>query len=190
MCEGEKRHVIVPPGLAYGVEGRQDYVPGHATLYFALEMVKLQTPRMTANVILRGVDSSPAVVTEGAVLTLNYSAYVVNESDECPQGELCESSQLEAFEPQSLWGPFLLDENTDIITGLRYGLLGMCLGEKRELLIQPQLAWQKGIVDYVRADATVLFRLELVSLAQASGSPASDAQKRKGNSAKGARDEM
>jgi FK506-binding protein 14 len=43
-------------------------------------------------------------------------------------------------------------------------LKGLCVGEKRRLLVPPALAWNEGIKDYIRPDATVVFLLELVSI--------------------------
>ncbi|KAG6919343.1 FK506-binding protein 2B [Tephrocybe rancida] len=41
MCVGEKRHLIIPPNLAYGSRGAGGVIPGGATLVFETEMVAI-----------------------------------------------------------------------------------------------------------------------------------------------------
>ncbi|ESO10405.1 hypothetical protein HELRODRAFT_194925 [Helobdella robusta] len=43
MCIGEKRQIIIPPELAYGVEGLPPYIPGGATLTFNVELIDIET---------------------------------------------------------------------------------------------------------------------------------------------------
>ncbi len=42
MKVGGKRSLIVPPALGYGKEGIGDRIPPNATLYFDIELVKLE----------------------------------------------------------------------------------------------------------------------------------------------------
>jgi len=50
MCEGEKRRLIVPPALGYGDQGAGDIIPGGATLYFDVELVKVEEGPTPVNV--------------------------------------------------------------------------------------------------------------------------------------------
>ena len=41
----------------------------------------------------------------------------------------------------------------------------MCVGEKKRLVIPPELAWGKdGLPDYVNGETTVIFMLELLKI--------------------------
>lgn len=56
-----------------------------------------------------------------------------------------------------------------VIPGLEQGLLDMCVGEKRRLVIPPHLAYGKrGSPPAVPADAVLQFEVELVGLSRAS----------------------
>jgi peptidylprolyl isomerase len=41
MLVGERRRIIVPPGLGYGDQGAGSIIPGGATLYFDVELLKI-----------------------------------------------------------------------------------------------------------------------------------------------------
>ena len=42
MCVGEIRTLTVPPWYAYGEDGIEDLIPGGATLFFTVELMKVE----------------------------------------------------------------------------------------------------------------------------------------------------
>ncbi|KAH7824899.1 putative FK506-binding protein [Monocercomonoides exilis] len=58
---------------------------------------------------------------------------------------------------------FLVGEH-HVIKGWEEGVLGMCTGEKRHLIIPPKLGYgRKGVVDMIPPDSTLEYDIELVS---------------------------
>ncbi|KAK8392549.1 hypothetical protein O3P69_014742 [Scylla paramamosain] len=42
MCEGQKRKLVIPSVLGYGVSGAPPKIPPHTTLVFEVELVKIE----------------------------------------------------------------------------------------------------------------------------------------------------
>jgi len=57
MCVGEKRMLEVPPQLGYGDAGAGDVIPGGATLFFEVELLKVEEGQKPVNVF-REIDTN------------------------------------------------------------------------------------------------------------------------------------
>ena len=60
-----------------------------------------------------------------------------------------------------------------VIKGLDFGIVGMCVGEKRRLTIPPGLAYgEQGAGDLIPGGATLVFNIELINIEEAAINPA------------------
>ena len=138
-CLGERWRMVVPPHLAYGDHGTGDVIPPRATLIFDVRLVQLNTALWSED--LRGRPAlrweemyRPEVCQEMAghrdQLYIHYTA-----TTEAGQeiGTLVDQS------PPS--GPFVLSSGGTRVPALDQALAGMCLGERREVLVPPRLGW-------------------------------------------------
>ncbi|CAG5121495.1 unnamed protein product, partial [Candidula unifasciata] len=86
-------------------------------------------------------------------LQVHYTGYLET-------GDIFDSSENAAKKPITL-----VLGNRQVIPGWEEGLLGMCAGEKRRLIIPPNLAYGKaGYPPVIPPDATLLFDVTLVSI--------------------------
>ena len=57
---------------------------------------------------------------------------------------------------------------SQVIKGLDFGIVGMCVGEKRRLTIPPGLAYgEQGAGDLIPGGATLVFNIELINIEEA-----------------------
>lgn len=80
------------------------------------------------------------------------------------QGTLADGSEFDSSYPRGQPLTFTVGSG-QVIKGWDQGLLGMCEGEKRRLVIPPELAYGKsGAGGRIPPDATLTFDIELVKI--------------------------
>lgn len=159
MCIGEVRELVVPPQEGYGWKGQPNYVPAHATLFFTLQLIKLKKPTFKVDVLKKAPSLCPARVVADSSVKMHYSVYVMG-------GNWAKSSKPELIDSSAGKGPwsFVYNKDVDLVNGLRKGIFQMCVGEKRRIVAPPEMAWGKGLIDYVRPDASIIFLVEVESI--------------------------
>ena len=165
MREGGKRSLVIPPNLAFGEEGVPGFIPGGENIYMDIELVsimkaptpwefdhsKLQTMESGLQYYVHeeGSDEKPE---EGDMISVHYSGYLQD-------GTLFDSSPLrnQTFDFQVGLG--------QVIPGWDEGLMDMTVGEKRTLVIPPEMAYgEQGAGQVIPPNSTLIFDVELVSI--------------------------
>ncbi len=159
MRVGGQRTLRIPPHLAYGEQGWVG-VPPHSTLVYDMQLLAIEAPPQPARVSKysmreSGVESAiletgnGKAVQKGDLVEFEYHAWVENDI-------LFNSSLLDGF-------PSILPVGQTGLAGLDEGLLGMKIGETRQLRIPPALAYgENGAEGVIPPDATLIFEIALL----------------------------
>ena len=104
---------------------------------------------------------SGASAARGNTLTVHYTGWFYNESATDQKGVQFDSSRL---------GPPLTFRlgGGDVIAGWEQGLIGLRVGGIRRLVIPPSLAYGPGRFGPIPPNATLLFEVELLEVAEGS----------------------
>lgn len=163
LNEGAKALFIIPPNLGYGAAG-QGNIPANATLYFQVELVKVEpapTPVAVAAADFTTTESGLKYYdikvgdgddTNGATaLEIHYTAWVEggNKFDSSYDRDL----------------PFRFQPNQGMVfPGLEEGVQSMRVGGIRQLVIPPDLAFgEQGRPPVIPPNATLIFEIELLT---------------------------
>ncbi|XP_069004740.1 peptidyl-prolyl cis-trans isomerase FKBP10-like isoform X2 [Embiotoca jacksoni] len=152
LCMGEKRRITIPPHMAYGEEGVGDLIPGSAVLVFDIHVIDFHNPKDTVKI---KVTHKPQQcnLTSAADDWIQYR-YNCSLMD----GTLLYSS--DHYDSPSIT---TLAANK-VILGLEEGLSGMCMGERREVVVPPHFGHGENGAGAVPQSAVLFFQLELVEL--------------------------
>uniref|UniRef100_A0A9L9PY88 peptidylprolyl isomerase n=1 Tax=Homo sapiens TaxID=9606 RepID=A0A9L9PY88_HUMAN len=152
MCPGERRKIIIPPFLAYGEKGYGDKIPGSAVLIFNVHVIDFHNP---ADVVEIRTLSRPSETCNETTKLGDFVRYHYNCS-------LLDGTQLFTSHDYGAPQEATLGANK-VIEGLDTGLQGMCVGERRQLIVPPHLAHGESGARGVPGSAVLLFEVELVS---------------------------
>jgi peptidylprolyl isomerase len=168
MRRGAKRIFILPPELAFGVDGRPGVVPPDAWVKFEVEMVEIEPGQppplpwndagMEFNTTQSGLQFVDFLVGDGEIPVLG-STVVIHYSGYLDDATLFDSTyrrgQPVEFELSIGW----------LIPGVIEGLLSMRAGGMRKLVVPPFLAYgEKGFGKEVPPNATLIYDIELLDV--------------------------
>uniref|UniRef100_A0AAQ6AIQ1 peptidylprolyl isomerase n=1 Tax=Amphiprion ocellaris TaxID=80972 RepID=A0AAQ6AIQ1_AMPOC len=144
LCMGEKRRITVPPHMAYGEDGVGDIIPGSAVLVFDIHVIDFHNPKDLVDIKVTHKPQECDATTEADdLIQYRYNC-----------------SLMDGFTSPSVT---TLGAN-QVILGLEEGLKGMCVGERREVIVPPHWGHGDNGAGAVPRSAVLFFELELVEL--------------------------
>ncbi|CAL8314335.1 unnamed protein product [Arctogadus glacialis] len=154
LCIGERRRVVVPPHLAYGEQGVDDLIPSSAVLVFDIDIIDFHNPKDPIEIKVTHKPKECNMTSEGDdMIQYRYNCSLMD-------GTLLYSSDHYDSAPITTLGA------NKVILGLDDGLKGMCVGEKREVIVPPHLGHGENGASGVPKSAVLFFELELLSLSK------------------------
>ncbi|XP_003964936.1 peptidyl-prolyl cis-trans isomerase FKBP10 [Takifugu rubripes] len=152
LCVGEKRRITIPPHLAYGETGVGELIPSSAVLVFDIHVIDFHNPKdpVQIKVIHKPEDCSLTSEADD-LIQYRYNCSLMD-------GTLLYSS--DHFDSPS----FTTLGADKVIPGLEKGLSGMCVGERREVVVPPHWGHGENGAGGVPRSAVLFFQLELVEL--------------------------
>lgn len=154
MRVGGRRELIIPPEMGYGDRDMPGVPPG-STLLFDVTM--LEMPRVRTRILTEG-HGEPAKNRD--VVEVHYTGWVQDA-----RGGRGESFDTSRSSPR----PFRAQLGAGaLMPGWELGLLGMKVGEVRELVVPPELGYgnlaRRGVNTTIPAGSTLIFEIALVAL--------------------------
>ncbi|KAM4706278.1 peptidyl-prolyl cis-trans isomerase FKBP9 [Rhinophrynus dorsalis] len=152
VCIGEKRRIIIPPHLGYGEEGRGK-IPGSAVLVFDIHVIDFHNPDDSVSIISQFKPSNCSVLSKkGDYLKYHYNATLMD-------GTVLDSTHQYGKTYNIVLG------SGQVVLGMDIGLMDMCVGEKRTVVIPPHLGYgEAGVEGEVPGSAVLVFDIELLEL--------------------------
>ncbi|KAK2820439.1 hypothetical protein Q5P01_023398 [Channa striata] len=153
MCVNERRTITVPPQFAYGSTGAGDVVPPDATLVFDIHLLDLWNK---ADLVVTKTITTPKDCKR-SVMRTDFVRYHFN-------GTLLDGTVFDSSYTRKQTHNTLVGEGW-LVKGMDEGLLGMCVGEIRNIVIPPFKAYgEKGSGTEIPPQATLVFDILLVDI--------------------------
>ncbi|CAD6191682.1 unnamed protein product [Caenorhabditis auriculariae] len=166
MCAGEQRKVVIPPEEGFGDNGRDsDNINQGETLYYFVELKSLFRPN----------PGEKWITDEGVHIQVTHAI----EESECIRAEhddtLHQQYNLHLEDGtfvDSSWSrnrPFIFKlGHKQVIPGMDIAMAGMCEGERRKVVIPPELAYgEAGRPPRIPSNAWLHFELQLEKIVKA-----------------------
>ncbi|XP_004074240.1 peptidyl-prolyl cis-trans isomerase FKBP9 [Oryzias latipes] len=153
VCVGERRSITIPPHLGYGEEGTGTKIPGSAVLVFDIHIIDFHNPSDKTKVT---VTFKPQVC-EKLTKKGDFVKYHYNAS-------LMDGTSIDSTYNYGKTYNIVLGAN-QVVPGMEDGLLDMCVGEKRHIVIPPHLGYgERGVTGEVPGSAVLVFDIELIDM--------------------------
>ncbi|XP_063778619.1 peptidyl-prolyl cis-trans isomerase FKBP9 isoform X2 [Pseudophryne corroboree] len=150
MCVGEKRIITVPPRLAYGEDGDGKDVPSQASLVFDVVLLDLHNPKDGVTIEVQYVPENCERKTQvGDYVRYHYNGTLLD-------GTFFDSSYSRNHTYNTYIGKGY------VIAGMDEGLLGVCMGERRQVKIPPHLAYGEEGTGKIPGSAVLVFDIHII----------------------------
>lgn len=150
MCVGEKRIITIPPFLAYGEEGDGKDIPGQASLVFDVALLDLHNPKDSISIENKVVpENCERRSQSGDFLRYHYNGTLLD-------GTLFDSSYSRNHTFDTYIGQGY------VIPGMDEGLLGVCIGERRRIVVPPHLGYGEEGRGNIPGSAVLVFDIHVI----------------------------
>ncbi|XP_058510691.1 peptidyl-prolyl cis-trans isomerase FKBP10 [Solea solea] len=152
LCIGEKRRITVPPHMAYGETGVGKMIPGSAVLVFDIHVIDFHNPKDPVEIKVTFKPQDCSLTSEANdLIQYRYNCSLLDST------LLYSSDQYDSPSTATLGA-------NQVILGLEKGLSGMCVGERREVIVPPHWGHGEDGAGEVPKSAVLFFELELMDL--------------------------